>query len=167
MSLADDNPYPVIDNDFINDTIENVLQSDAYKNIDFLTGVTLNEGLYFAEYHIKHLYSGLQNQSLSMGKTPLREKRSIIYPNSSAVIPPDIIFTTNYVNEKRKKDEEEYENNEKDRLMKLEQPSNPDLNLLLERFLKLNYVERYTEANFQHGKCFINEVKKIYELPGV
>jgi hypothetical protein len=102
-----------------------------------------------------------------MGKTPLREKRSIIYPNSSAVIPPDIIFTTNYVNEKRKKDEEEYENNEKDRLMKLEQPSNPDLNLLLERFLKLNYVERYTEANFQHGKCFINEVKKIYELPGV
>jgi hypothetical protein len=51
--------------------------------------------------------------------------------------------------------------------MKLEQPSNPDLNLLLERFLKLNYVERYTEANFQHGKCFINEVKKIYELPGV
>jgi hypothetical protein len=160
VSLADDNPYPVIDNDFINDTIENVLQSDAYKNIDFLTGVTLNEGLYFAEYHIKHLYNDLQNQSLTMDKIPLREKRSIIYPNSSAIIPPDITFVGDYEKKNLINDDD---NNKKQRKIKSEQ----DPIVLLQQFVKLNYIERYIDANFQYGKCFINEIKKRYELPGI
>lgn len=162
----------------MNDTIENVLQGDAYKNIDFLTGVTLNEGLYFAEYHIRHLHSGLQNQSVSMGKAPSREKRSISYPNSTAIIAPDITFTTDDDDEKQKqenvKNEEEYENNEKQRISKIEptinieQSSSSDSNLsFLERFIQSNYTERYTSANFQYGQCFIDEVKKRYELSGI
>ena len=65
FALADDNPYPVIDYDFINDTMDNLIQTKAFHNVDFLTGVTLNEGLYFAEYHIKHLYITLLNQTAS------------------------------------------------------------------------------------------------------
>ncbi|CAF4515768.1 unnamed protein product, partial [Rotaria magnacalcarata] len=94
LSIADDNPYPVIDNDFLNDTIENILQSDAYQNIDFLTGVTLNEGLYFAEYHIGHFYNDLNNQSASIGKqTQTKQKRHIRNDAAEAIIPPDIIKT--------------------------------------------------------------------------
>ncbi|CAF1056578.1 unnamed protein product [Adineta steineri] len=158
LNIADDNPYPVIDYDFINDTIENVLQSDVYKNVDFLTGVTLNEGLYFAEYHIKHLLNGLSNQSLSMGKAPLREKRSIIFPNSTAIIAPDITFTTNLENDKRLKEISEQS-------ASIEQSSSSlNVSVLLERFVKVNYIERYIDANFQHGKCFMDKVKKKYEL---
>ncbi|UJR31465.1 hypothetical protein I4U23_018954 [Adineta vaga] len=159
LNIADDNPYPVIDNDFINDTIENILQSDIYKNVDFLTGVTLNEGLYFAEYHVKHLYSGLQNQSLSMGKTPLRQKRAITNTNSSTIIAPDITNTLNLENEQRKQ-----EMIKQQKITSTEQPPVLDLNILLERFGKINYVEQYIKANFQHEQCFKDDVKKRYEL---
>ncbi len=164
FSLADDNPYPVIDQDFLNDTIENSLQSDAYKNIDFLTGVTLNEGLYFAEYHIKHLYNDLLNQSLSINKSPSRKKRSMIYPNASAIIPPDITFVGDYEN---KEIIEENINYDKQGKIKLEQITNPDPNILLEHFVKINYVERYIEANFQYEKCFMKKIKQRYELSGI
>jgi hypothetical protein len=165
-SLADDNPYPVIDNDFINDTMENILQSDAYTNIDFLTGVTLHEGLYFAEYHIKHLYNDLQNQSISMTKSSSssRDKRSIIHPNTSAIIPPDITFVGDYTDQDISK---EYLDNGKQPKLKPEQTSNYNPNIFLEQFVKLDYVERYIYANFQHGKCFINQIKQRYELPGI
>jgi hypothetical protein len=164
-SLADDNPYPVIDNDFINDTMENILQSDAYKDIDFLTGVTLNEGLYFAEYHIKHLYNDLQNQSTSISKPPSsRGKRSSIHLNTSAIIPPDITFVGDYVDKEIPK--ENFDNG-KQRKVKPEQTMNYDPSVLLDQFVKLNYVERYIYANFQHGKCFINQIKQRYEFPGI
>jgi hypothetical protein len=94
-----------------------------------------------------------------MDKIPLREKRSIIYPNSSAIIPPDITFVGDY-EKKIFVNDDEYK---KQRKIKLEQ----DPNVLLEHFVRLNYVERYIDANFQYGKCFINEIKKRYELPGI
>jgi hypothetical protein len=58
--------------------MENILHSasSSYQEIDFLTGVTLNEGLYFAEYHIKHLYSMLLNQSSENNKVSVvRDER--------------------------------------------------------------------------------------------
>jgi hypothetical protein len=148
--------------------MENILQSDAYKNIDFLTGVTLNEGLYFAEYHIRHLYNGLQNQTLSMGKTPLRERRSIVYPNSTGMIAPDITFTVNNENEQRKKvyNEDDEEINLEDKAS-IEQTLDNDRKIILEHFAKLNYVKRYIDANFEHANCFMDEIKKRYELPGI
>ena len=162
-SLADDNPYPVIDKDFINDTMENILQTDEYKNIDFLTGVTLNEGLYFAEYHIKHLYNDLQNQSMNKS-SPSREKRSIIHQNTTAMIPPDITFTGDYNGQEIPK--ENLDNGTEVKL-KPEQTSNYDPNVFLEQFDKLDYVERYIHANFEHAKCFINRIKKRYVSPGI
>ncbi|CAF0998244.1 unnamed protein product [Adineta ricciae] len=159
LSIADDNPYPVIDNDFINDTIENILRSDLYENVDFLTGVTLNEGLYFAEYHIKHLYSGLQAQSSSMGKAPLRERRAALDRNSTAIIAPDITYSTHLDNERRR-----HEMIRLQQTTSTEPPLVSELNTLLGRFTNLNYVERYIEANFQHEQCFRADVKQRYEL---
>jgi len=94
-----------------------------------------------------------------MNRPPLREKRSIIYPNTSAIIPPDITFVGNYENKERS-EEDEYK---KQRKNKLEQ----DPAILLENFVKLNYIERYIEANFQQANCFMDEIKKRYELSGI
>ncbi|CAF2729408.1 unnamed protein product [Rotaria sp. Silwood2] len=161
LNIADDNPYPVIDNDFINDTIENILQSDIYKNIDFLTGVTLHEGLYFAEYHIKNFYSEYPNSSNLINQSTSSKKCPNIYSNlttiKSSKETPTIKKTSLH--------------NKQDGIMNferrtdIEQTSSNDLNEYLENFAKLNYIEEYIDANFQHGKCFIDEVKKKYELP--
>lgn len=48
----------------------------------------------------------------------------------------------------------------------IEQTSTEELKLSLEYFLKLNYIEQYIDANFKHGKCFLNEIKKKYVFPG-
>lgn len=151
-SLADDNPYPVIDHDFINDTLENIIQSDAYENIDFLTGVTLNEGLYFAEYHIKHLYSILLNQSNTTAN-------SISKRSKRAQIDPKMIKMDEPLNEQIDK------MLQMRNLTSLEQLLNPDPKLLLEQFTNLNYVERYIEANFEQSDCIMNDVKERYDLP--
>lgn len=143
LNIADDNPYPVIDHDFINDTVENILQSDAYRNVDFLTGVTLNEGLYFAEYHIKHLYNDLQNQTQQQ-----REKHSGEPLNTSIIISPDITLNGNQ---------------ETKNVNQSEAISNPDPNIFLEHFVQLNYIERYINANFQNGKCFIEKIRERYK----
>ncbi|CAF2718797.1 unnamed protein product [Rotaria sp. Silwood2] len=169
LSIADDNPYPVIDNDFLNDTIENIIQSDAYRNVDLLTGVTLNEGLYFAEYHIGHFYSDLTNQSASIGKRLQTRQKRFIHRNSTAIIPPDIIKTQESL------DEESYDNDEDDddveeikshRKTHVEQVLNYDPHVVLDQFSKLDYVERYINANFQFATCYIDEIKKRYEYPG-
>jgi hypothetical protein len=167
--LADDNPYPVIDNDFLNDTIENVLQSDVYRNIDFLTGVTLNEGLYFAEYHIGHFYSDLNNQSASIGqRSPTRQKR-FIHGNATGIIAPDIVITKDNQNKVENDDDDEDDNDNEfksDRRTHVEQTLTYDPHVVLEQFSKLNYVERYINANFRYGKCYIDEIKQRYEYPG-
>ena len=152
----------MIDNDFLNDTIENILQSEAYKSVDFLTGVTLNEGLYFAEYHIKHLYNELQNPTASTNETRSRERRSIVSLNTSAIIPPDITFVAEYDDEGHAK---ELDSN-KSQANKSDSTSPYDPNIFLQQFVDVNYVERYIEANFQQGKCFINQIKNRYEHSG-
>ena len=164
LVLADDNPYPVIDHDFLNDSVENIIQSDVYENIDFLTGVTLNEGLYFAEYHIGHFYSDISNQSASLGRRPSsREKRSL-YLNKSTIIPPDIIITGD---EEIDDDEDDaVESNKIEQKTQVEQALTYDPNVVLDQFAKVDYIERYINANFQHGKCYIDGVKKRYEEPG-
>ena len=141
--------------------MENILRSDLYENVDFLTGVTLNEGLYFAEYHIKHLYSGLQAQSSSMGRAPLRERRAVLDRNSTAIIAPDITYSTHLDNERRK-----HEMIRVQQTTSTEPPPLAELSTLLKRFTNLNYVERYIEANFQHEQCFRADVKQRYELAG-
>ena len=152
----------MIDHDFINDTIENVLQSDAYRNIDFLTGVTLNEGLYFAEYHIKHLYSGLQNHSIVSHNMTLRGKRSAIRRDSSStMIAPDILLPAKEISERDNELSSEARSQADG-----EQALNNEANTILRHFTSLNYFERYIDANFQHGKCFIDRVKERYESPG-
>ncbi|CAF3882499.1 unnamed protein product [Adineta steineri] len=171
LSIADDNPYPVIDNDFLNDTIENLIQTDAYQNIDFLTGVTLNEGLYFAEYHIGNFYSDMSNQSTSIGKRPSTRQKRLIQRNPATVIPPDIIITRDKQNEEDDYDfddgdEADIEELGSEERTHVEQSLTYDPKVVLEQFSKLNYVERYIDANFQYGKCHIDEIKKRYEHPG-
>ncbi|CAF3585212.1 unnamed protein product [Rotaria socialis] len=170
LSIADDNPYPVIDNDFLNDTIENILQSDAYQNIDFLTGVTLNEGLYFAEYHIGHFYSDLNNQSASIGKqTQTKQKRHIRKGTAETIIPPDIIKTQDILKDENidhDEDEDDDEDLKSSRKTHVEQALSYDPHVVLEQFSKLNYVERYINANFQYATCYIDEIKERYEYPG-
>jgi len=99
-----------------------------------------------------------------MNKSPSRRQRSIIYPNASAIIPPDITFVGNYERSENINNEDLYK---KQRKLKFEQITNSDPNIFLENFSKLNYVERYINANFRHAKCFMNELKKRYELPGI
>jgi hypothetical protein len=86
---------------------------------------------------------------------PVRERRS---GNSDIVILPDITLTEGEYN---------IDNDAKSQRPNAELTSSYDPYKLLESFLKLNYTERYIDANFQHGKCFINEVKKRYELTGI
>ena len=154
LLLADDNPYPVIDHDFINDTIENLLQSDPYKNIDFLTGVTLNEGLYFAEYHIKHLYSVLLNQSMAENRTVNRNTRAASESEATNIVLASEVqgkeFSAGVGKQKQHK----------------HRFFNSDLQAFLEQFTNVNYVQMYVEANFQRSNCFIDDVKKRYVLPG-
>lgn len=154
LLLADDNPYPVIDHDFLNDTIENLLQSDAYKNIDFLTGVTLNEGLYFAEYHIKHLYNVLLNQSMAENRTVNRNARAASESDASNIVLASEVQGKEFTADGGKN------KNHKHRFSK------SDSQAFLEQFTNVNYVERYVEANFQRSDCFIGNVKKRYDLPG-
>jgi hypothetical protein len=162
--LADDNPYPVIDNDFLNDTLENLIRSDVYRHIDFLTGVTLNEGLYFAEYHIGHFYSDMSNQTTSIGRKPpaSRNKRSL-HSNVTTVIAPDIVlpFDRNVDDELDFSGEERIEHKHQ-----VDPPLSYDPQVVLEQFSKLNYIDRYISANFRQGKCFLNQVKDFYERPG-
>lgn len=54
----------MIDKDFLDDSMEKLIQTDAFHNVDFLTGVTLSEGLYFAEYHIRNSYLNMLNRTL-------------------------------------------------------------------------------------------------------
>ncbi|CAF1408987.1 unnamed protein product, partial [Rotaria sordida] len=166
LSIADDNPYPVIDNDFLNDTIENIIQSDVYRNIDLLTGVTLNEGLYFAEYHIGHFYSDLNNQSTSIGKRLQTRQKRFIHRNSTGIIPPDIIKTQDNLNDEIYDDDDDIEEIKSHRKTHVEQVWNYDPHIVLEQFSKLDYVERYINANFQFATCYIDEIKKRYEYPG-
>ncbi|CAF1293392.1 unnamed protein product [Rotaria magnacalcarata] len=163
LTIADDNPYPVIDNDFINDTIDNILQSDMFKNIDFLTGVTLNEGLYFAEYHVKQFYNELQHQTHPINKASFKKKCPSIPSNSTNTISLDTqleerqTIKTKYVTDETMNSERQQIENEL--------AANKDLYMYLEYFITLNYIEQYIDANFENGKCFIDEVKKKYELP--
>ena len=163
MSLADDNPYPVIDNDFLNDTIENILQSDFYQNIDFLTGVTLNEGLYFAEYHIGHIYTNLSIQAASIGRptNKTRNKRSLS-TYFTGLIPEDTFASDD------DDDNDRMENVKEpfDQKLPSEQPSNYDLSNTLDQFSKTDYIQLYINANFRHGFCYIDEVRRRYADPG-
>ena len=170
----------MIDHDFLNDTLENLLQSDIYRHVDFLTGVTLNEGLYFAEYHIGHFYSGNHHQSASIGgrrpPTSSREKRSLS-TNISTIIAPDIIFDPiiESLNIDDDDDDEGDDDDEDDRIDEskveqrthVEQALTYDPQIVLEQFSKLDYIKRYLNANFQHGKCYLKEVKKRYEIEGL
>ena len=167
LFLADDNPYPVIDNDFLNDTIENIIQGDLYQNIDFLTGVTLNEGLYFAEYHIGHFYSDVSNQSASIGRHPSsREKRSLV-TNKTAIIPPDIIFVNDgEIADDGDAEDDPAEQSKAEQKTQVEQTLTYEPHVVLDQFAKIDYIERYINANFQYGKCYVDEVKKRYEEPG-
>ena len=170
-SLADDNPYPVIDNDFLDDSIENLIQSDIYENIDFLTGVTLNEGLYFAEYHIGHFYSDLNVQSASIGKRPSNRQKRSTSRHLPAIIPPDIIITGDQQNEENDyedHDEEEYPDGQMsyDGQTHVEQILSYDPKMVLAQFSRIDYIARYIAANFQYGSCFLDETRKIYEHPG-
>ncbi|CAF1136483.1 unnamed protein product [Adineta ricciae] len=171
LSIADDNPYPVIDNDFLNDSIENLIQSDIYENIDFLTGVTLNEGLYFAEYHIGHFYGDLNVQSASIGKRPSSRQKRSTSRHLPAIIPPDIIITGDQQNEENDyedHDEEEYHDDQMsyDSRTHVEQILSYDPKMVLSQFSRIDYIERYIAANFQYGSCFLDETRKIYEYPG-
>ncbi|UJR15213.1 hypothetical protein I4U23_002172 [Adineta vaga] len=171
LSIADDNPYPVIDNDFLNNSIENIIQSDIYQNIDFLTGVTLNEGLYFAEYHIGHFYGDLNVQSASIGKRPTSKQKRSIQRHPTTIIPPDIIITRDKQNENKDDhdtDEEEYHDDGTsfDDRTHVEQILNYDPNTVLDQFSRIDYVERYITANFQQSSCFLEEIRKLYEHPG-
>lgn len=157
----------MIDNDFLNDTIENLLQADLYKNIDVMTGVTLNEGLYFAEYHIGHFYNDDSKQTVSIGRRPAsREKRSMSTSNHTALIAPDIVLT-----ERQEDFSTVDENDKKGKSIGQKQPeekSNIDFsfpydpNAVLQQFARVDYVKRFLNANFQHGNCFINEVRERY-----
>ncbi|CAF5075276.1 unnamed protein product, partial [Rotaria sp. Silwood1] len=118
----------------------NIIQSDIYKNIDLLTGVTLNEGLYFAEYNIGNFYT---------------------------IIPPDIIKTQDNINDDiYDYDEDDIDDIKLHRKTHVEQVLSYDPYIVLEQFSKLDYVERYINANFQFSKCYINEIRKRYEYPG-
>ena len=77
-----------------------MIQSDVYRNIDFLTGVTLNEGLYFAEYHIAHFFSNINNRSSP--ERPEIKQEPLMSSNSTAMIPPDIVQRQDNLNDKRK-----------------------------------------------------------------
>ncbi|CAF1213357.1 unnamed protein product [Rotaria sp. Silwood1] len=166
LAIADDNPYPVIDNDFINDTIENILQSDIYKNIDFLTGVTLNEALYFAEYHIKYFYNEHENVSHLNNKTLLKKECQNIDSNLTTIKSSNIIFNKNST---IKINSLKHENNDiinfERQIIDIEKPSINEFDMYLQKFVKQNYIDQYIKANFQHGQCFIDKVKKKYELP--
>ena len=159
----------MIDHDFLNDTLENLLQSDIYRHVDFLTGVTLNEGLYFAEYHIGHFYSESNNQSASIGgrrpASSTREKRSLPL-NISTIIAPDIIFNPQLEDATDEDEDDDIDQTRVDHRTHVEQPLSYDPNVVLEQFSKLDYIERYLNANFQHGKCYLKAVKKRYEEPG-
>lgn len=166
LSIADDNPYPVIDHDFLNDTIENLLQSDIYQHIDFLTGVTLNEGLYFAEYHIGHFYNDFNNQSSSIGKRlSTKEKRSIP-SNAIGLIPPDIVIPEPNTKNDRDDDDDDDEQTQTNVRTHVEQTLNYDPNVVLEQFAKLDYIEKYVNANFRYGQCYLKDIRKRYEYPG-
>ena len=105
-----------------------------------------------------------------MRKFLLKEKSSVVYPNSSAIISPDIIFIENHENEEIEKknlnDKKSRTANFKQK-KKLERISRNILNRHVKNFMKLDYIKHYIDANFQHGNCFINEVKNRYELPGI
>jgi hypothetical protein len=181
--LADDNPYPVIDHDFLNDTLENIIQSDIYRNIDFLTGVTLNEGVYFAEYHIGHFYSDLNNQIAAKIRYPSNKNKRSIDSNTSRLIPPDITFIRGNNSHKDKDeindndddnddDDDDDDKRSKPVESKSEQKSQVehilsyDPIIVLKKFAKLDYIKRYIKANFRHGECFLDEIKQRYEVPG-
>jgi hypothetical protein len=125
----------VFDHDFINDTIENVLTSATYENIDFLTGVTLHEGLYFAEYHIKHLYGSLMNQTDVKTRTLSNDK------HTKDSVHVDISKQTQTI----------------DTML------NHNWNGILEKFARLDYIKHYIQANFKQDTCFLDDVKNRYD----
>lgn len=155
----------MIDHDFLNDTIENLFQSENYRHIDFLTGVTLNEGLYFAEYHIGHFYSDSNQPSSSMGKRPNYRQRRLIPHDTTGIIPPDLVLTSD---DDAEVDDMDHENEilPADQQTQVEQVINYDPNVALKQFSKLNYVQRYIEANFYHGDCYVKKIRERYEYPG-
>ena len=142
----------MIDNDFLNDTIENILQSDAYRNIDFLTGVTLNEGLYFAEYHIDHFYRDMQQQPA--GERSLSRRKRFDQQDFSTAVPPDLVYSD---------DDQEIRSKRK---ATVEPPLTFYSRTASEQFSKMNYIQRYINANFRNGPCFLDQVRKRYEYPG-
>jgi hypothetical protein len=90
----------------------------------------------------------------------------LIHHNATGIIPPDIIITKDKPIIKEEEDDDDNEEMKSDRRSHPEQTLSYDPNVVLERFSKLNYVERYINANFQLGKCYLDEVKKRYEYPG-
>ena len=48
----------------------------------------------------------------------------------------------------------------------VEQALTYDPHVVLDQFAKIDYIERYINANFEYGKCYVDEVKKRYEEPG-
>ncbi|CAF1074308.1 unnamed protein product, partial [Didymodactylos carnosus] len=179
LNIADDNPYPVIDNDFLNDTLENTLQSNAYRNIDIMTGVTLNEGLYFAEYHIAHFFNEHSSSKMKRregivndhNENRLRKKRSIRMEDKLA-LSSDIELSPS-VNENKpqallKSDEihpilhqeEQKSTYESNMFLRI------DAYRALKQFSEANYIEQYLKANFLNGHCHLNDVRKRYETPG-
>ena len=114
--------------------------------------MTLNEGLYFAEYHIKHLYNILVNQSQNNSNALLRhQKRSIIDPKTIKMEEPLTEQIDKLLQSRN--------------LTSLDQLINPDPKVLLEQFTNINYVERYIEANFNESECILDDVKQRYDLP--
>jgi len=104
----------------------------------------------------------LNNQSSSIGKRPTTRQKRIIYRNSTAIIPPDIVITKDNQND----DDDDDDGIQSDRRTHVEQTLNYDPNVVLAQFSKLNYIERYINANFQYGKCYMDKIKNRYEYPG-
>ncbi|CAF4900944.1 unnamed protein product, partial [Rotaria socialis] len=62
-------------------------------------------------------------------------------------------------------DEDDDEDLKSSRKTHVEQALSYDPHVVLEQFSKLNYVERYINANFQYATCYIDEIKERYEYP--
>ena len=103
----------------------------------------------------------MNNQSASIGKRLTSRRKRFASRNATRIIPPDIIIT-----ETEDENDEWKDDIQSDLRTHVEQTLSYDPNVALEQFAKLNYVERYINANFEHGKCFMKEIKKRYEHPG-
>ncbi|CAF4548372.1 unnamed protein product, partial [Rotaria magnacalcarata] len=74
---------------------------------------------------------------------------------AEAIIPPDIIKTQDILDDENiDHNEDEDEDLKPSRKTHVEQALNYDPHVVLEQFSKLNYIERYINANFQYATCY-------------